>query len=103
MSCSPVTPLVDASHLPPGVPSILSVSLMSATDTTLHVHPQQLEQSSYLGGDPASHTLPPDLSIVPLDSTLLSASQMAEPNSSTVDLTTLQGEGTSAVVGFFVA
>jgi len=103
LSSPPATPLVDASHLPPGVQSILSVSLMSATDTTLHVHPQQLEQLSYLGGDPASHTLPPDLSIVPLDATLLSASQMAEPSSSTVDLTTLQGEGTSAMIGFFVA
>ena len=86
--------MADASHLRPGIPSILSVSLMSAANTTLHPQPQQLEQVSYPKGDTE------DLSIVPLDSTLLSASQMAapeEPSRSVVDLATLQGEGNGDV------
>ena len=65
---------------------------MSAANTTLHPHPQQLQQASYPKGDTAATE---DLSIVPLDSTLLSTSQMAapeEPNGSVVDLATLQGE-----------
>ena len=91
LSSSSATPLADASHLHPGIPPILSVSLMSAANTTLHPHPQQLQQASYPKGDTATE----DLSIVPLDSTLLSASQMAapeEPSGSVVDLATLQGE-----------
>ena len=65
---------------------------MSAANTTLHPHPQQLQQASYPKGDT---TATEDLSIVPLDSTLLSTSQMAapeEPSGSVVDLATLQGE-----------
>ena len=96
LSSSSATPLADASHLHPGIPSILSVSLMSAANTTLHPQPQQLEQVSY----PKSDTATEDLSIVPLDSTLLSASQMAAPEEtsrSVVDLATLQGEGNGDV------
>lgn len=92
LSSSSATPLADASHLHPGIPPVLSVSLMSAANTTLHPHPQQLQQASYPKGDTAATE---DLSIVPLDSTLLSTSQMAapeEPSGSVVDLATLQGE-----------